>query len=536
MRPLLLLLGLLFAATAHGENLASNPDMELGTQIPAGWGASNDSITVTRDTSIRHTGKASLRVATRKADADGSASMAVELQPGRTYRVSGWCRGIAGKAGLRKASFAVLCQDNLWRSLVWVDLVPTSQIIGEAWRQISGTATIPAGTVQTQLLLFVQGEGTVWLDAIEVVDASGAPAAPIPPTAAIAARAPTVNPSTNLLRNGGMEVGQRFPAEWQPVSDAKQLEAELDRQNPHSGVNALRLSGMSSAADGNVAVPLDLTGSAGRTIHLQAWIRREANDGIHAARLSFLAQGAGWKQIEWKDLVDISDLRATQWTRVTASHRLPEGITQGLVMLYIQGHGRVWIDDVIITLDQPPAASDLPLTAVQESAVTSTTVPDGTKLLTDPGFERWSNDLPVGWVNESPQAVTIRSDAKDKKQGRYSMQIEVRPKTGDAPALTLTLPNAPGRRVQIRGWAKAKLLKRGLDQCHLAVISIGAAGEQLWLSGLNKSEDLTNPAWRRFTGTAEIHERAVKTTLRLVIAGSGILWLDDVQVEVLPAR
>ncbi len=506
-------------------NLAPNPGMESGTVIPEGWTApaATDPVVAVRDVQVHRSGTASLRIETRRTKVEGGIGLPLRLQPGGSYRFSGWCRGQPRGAGFSKASLAVLCQTNQWKALSWTDLAPTDQVVGDRWRQLTGVVAIPAGTAQVLLMLYVNGEGALWLDDITVEAASAAPLTGAPPVAG-------ADPLANRLRNGGMESGTRLPAEWESVDQPTQVEALRDTTIAHSGTASLRLQNLGERGEGNVGATLLVGG--GQVLHLQAWVRGEATTSVGHASVSFLGQDAAWQKVVWHDFATKEALLSPTWRRISGSLELPAATVRGMLLLYLNGDGRLWLDDVIVTVGTPPPADALPQTQVTRPTAVSTVKP-GERLLADSGFERWDQGLPTGWTRSPSDVLVVARDVTVKKQGNVGLRVEVKPVAGEC-HLGIALPPVAGQRLRVTGWAKAKVRGSGLQSASLVFVSRTADGEQLAWSSAVASEQLAAVGWRAFSGIAQISDRAATTDLRLSISGSGTIWLDEVQVEVMP--
>ncbi len=164
---------LLYAAAgvaAEEANRLTNPSFEEpaeGTPQPAGW--SGDPAVYRRDAAVARTGSASLRFANDDPARYRLAGQRVPLEPGRTYRFSGWVKteNLAGPD-----SGATFCIEWSDRDGKWLGGSYPSGISGTSdWTRISGMAHVPDDAGASTFSCYVRRgmTGTAWFDDVEVV-------------------------------------------------------------------------------------------------------------------------------------------------------------------------------------------------------------------------------------------------------------------------------------------------------------------------------------------------------------------------------
>ena len=132
------------------------------SDVLVGWnGPENQHV----DRTVRHEGRASLRLERRKGNSALVAQTATlsgqALRPGRRLRVGAWAKSERSAAG---DGLILLALDAYSRSLGSVKVpFPAS---GSDWTRIEGDLTVPAGTVSLRLLCWAMGDTKVWLDEV----------------------------------------------------------------------------------------------------------------------------------------------------------------------------------------------------------------------------------------------------------------------------------------------------------------------------------------------------------------------------------
>jgi hypothetical protein len=148
-----------------------NGGMELGDDIPDAWDGlytASGSLLAARDSTVKHGGTASLRLATGAAGGDGNANQSLpgSAVAGKTFRIRGLVRG-EGPA-LRQCALCVSARDKAWKTILWKTVIDVAAQPG-AWSAGAIEVTFPATTERASVCLLVSGTGTGWLDDVELV-------------------------------------------------------------------------------------------------------------------------------------------------------------------------------------------------------------------------------------------------------------------------------------------------------------------------------------------------------------------------------
>jgi hypothetical protein len=168
----------------HGSVGGDDGDMEHegSTRLPTGWGNVTEekgTLRASRDGAVAHGGAASLRLEAAGGPATGNVShpLPVAESAGRRLVVRGWLR-VEGRP--ETIQVAVFAQDAAYKTVLWgVVASPTADpagAAGGAWVPFEGRAAVPPGARDVRLMLFLSGQGRVWLDDVTVAVDGIAPA------------------------------------------------------------------------------------------------------------------------------------------------------------------------------------------------------------------------------------------------------------------------------------------------------------------------------------------------------------------------
>lgn len=142
----------------------ANLGMEAGTTVPDGWHGRFGTATVSRDTEVRRSGKASLCV-DRTASTDprnACAHQMLEVPPGLKLKLSGWVKA----EGTTRVFFAAQFFDERFTTN---DCFPVKVVEGtQDWEEQSAEITVPDNARHLALALYVEGQGKAWLDDVKL--------------------------------------------------------------------------------------------------------------------------------------------------------------------------------------------------------------------------------------------------------------------------------------------------------------------------------------------------------------------------------
>ncbi|MGA0567258.1 hypothetical protein ACO2Q7_07990 [Rathayibacter sp. KR2-224] len=161
-----------------GPTTVANPGFELGT---AGWNTATwlGSGTVSTDTTVAHSGSASLKIV---ANPNGTAGSAVGVTiAGRplvgtgTYSFGVWCKTDSVSA---PGPFLDILFYNDAGQIVKSDQKFYGPTGTHDWQQITAALPVPSGATKVRIDLRVQGTGTAWFDDVSMRLVTGTPPAP----------------------------------------------------------------------------------------------------------------------------------------------------------------------------------------------------------------------------------------------------------------------------------------------------------------------------------------------------------------------
>ena len=155
---------------------------------------------------------------------------------------------------------------------------------------------------------------------------------------------PKVQASANLVQNGGMDdkdASNTMPAFWGAlwVGHGK-LNVVRDTKTFKSYPASLRMeSADGKDVKGQVAQPLN--GVAGKVFRVQGVLKIDGNPGIQVALQPRTADGKmlPFQQVVFKAVT-------SDWEEFHKDITLPAGSTGFNIVLYMDGTGKVWLDDV----------------------------------------------------------------------------------------------------------------------------------------------------------------------------------------------
>jgi erythromycin esterase len=124
----------------------------------------------------------------------------------------------------------------------------------------------------------------------------------------------------------------------------------------------------------------------------------------------------------------------------------------------------------------------------------------------------------------------VRVDPAEHHGGSRSLRLAA----GGAPAravLSLPLEGARGTKLRVSGWLRSQDVARG----GLFLRAEGDYGDALAVDAADDEAVTGTHPWTRQTVDIDVPVTALTVMVGAVLGGSGTLWLDDLQVEVLPA-
>jgi hypothetical protein len=159
---------LLATTLALGAVEIANGDMTLGDQVPTGWSSTwtpdaTRPVTAVRDTTVFKSEPASLRFENPKGAPFANVSVPLAVTSGDKLKLGA---GMRIGTGVKRATFALQCRNSSGTQTVWQEIIGGEP--GEQWKTGLVLVTIPEGTSSANLILLLDGEGSVWLDDVTV--------------------------------------------------------------------------------------------------------------------------------------------------------------------------------------------------------------------------------------------------------------------------------------------------------------------------------------------------------------------------------
>ncbi len=156
----------------------NNGDMSQGTDTPNGWAdvyAAKGRLKAVRDVAEFAQGPASLRLETLGGPARGQAAQTIADAAGASFVVTGQAKAELTPGGFRQASVVLFIRDASGKTIDWIELANVTD--ADEWAAFRARVNVPADGVNTQLLLYLRGQGAAWLDEVQVYDPADAPPA-----------------------------------------------------------------------------------------------------------------------------------------------------------------------------------------------------------------------------------------------------------------------------------------------------------------------------------------------------------------------
>ena len=158
--------------------LLKNGDMESGAAIPTRWNIKSVSagkLILSRDTTLFHSGNASLKLESDGGTAQGQAAQLVDAEAGAKVVVSGWVRS----SWKIKAVVSIQPFDLEWNP---IGIIPVGSVKNDSdWTPFRKEITMPPRTKRFSVTLQLEGEGAAYLDDVTLEGVTPMDRSIIPP-------------------------------------------------------------------------------------------------------------------------------------------------------------------------------------------------------------------------------------------------------------------------------------------------------------------------------------------------------------------
>ena len=240
LRPICLLLITAFPLFASIERVSviKNGDFEQGSALPLEWEANPRPVNAefTRDTVVKHSGKASGRIITVNTNQQGWPAWEQkikEVKEGQRYEARVWIKTEASPS-----TMAYLSMDCFGSNGKRMSFIMSRAVYGSSdWVEFSIQDNIPANTVSVTCRIILHGPGTAWFDDISVVRVDGWEAEPRIKSELVQLR-PTGVVYNKNFGGFGAEID---PWLWNEVNQSKGV-TEADTKLISARVQEMRLS------------------------------------------------------------------------------------------------------------------------------------------------------------------------------------------------------------------------------------------------------------------------------------------------------
>ena len=304
-----------------------NAGFEQGGSTPLGWSPEGWAAhgTMTRDTSVAHSGSASMKLVS-----DGGALVVAPkgftLVGSGSFALSGWIK-TNGTATSPKLD--VLFFDDADK-LVGTDHNFFAATGTTDWQRVGGVVPIPSGATRFQIWAVVTSGETAWFDDISFQ------AAP---------------PGDLTIVNPGFEAGDTTPFAWTPQPWAANGSLVRDTAQAHSGTASARLT---SNGGGLVVGPSGRTRVGPGQFTVAAWIKTDGRATSPKVDVLFW-DAAG--HLAGTDHNVFAAAGTADWQQVTSTFAVPTGAVEFEVWLVVNGGEAAWFDDISFTAPAPAGAA-----------------------------------------------------------------------------------------------------------------------------------------------------------------------------------
>lgn len=275
-------------------------------------------------------------------------------------------------------------------------------------------------------------------------------------------------------------------------------DAKADRAEPYEGEVSARMDldvAKDNAGKKLAKQRVDATPYRGKRVRFSCAVRMTGDDNSHLDLVITDGKHPG---------PDSGPIRCQDWTRQSVTLDIPESSEEILLCIGLTGDGSMWFDAARLEVldDDSPLQHQKPR---------------------NPDMETIVQGRPDGWM--------ATADTDDPFAGKVSARVEIdRSKEDDGMKVANQVIDAtPYRGKRVRWSAAARVKSSGADGGPLA-------GGQLFLRADNSkipgSGSITTDVWGRHSVEMDIPQATKRLALCVALVGEGVLWFDDVKLEV----
>lgn len=186
----------------------------------------------------------------------------------------------------------------------------------------------------------------------------------------------------------------------------------------------------------------------------------------------------------------------------------------------------------------PAPMSQTPNTAAPPAAAAPAAATPARVALTNPGFEsqvRGPRGDPEGWFSfqhAGDRSYLFALDTDNPHAGTVSLRIaQVGPEPFGAIAQIVDARPHGGKRARVTGWLRTRDVSEGGAGLTVLVQKSGATVAQDFMYDAPAKG---TTGWKRYTVTVPIEPGSTRIEVGAMLRGKGALWLDDVELEIVP--
>ncbi len=344
----------------------------------------------------------------------------------------------------------------------------------------------------------------------------------------------------NLIRNGGMEEGQRLPVVWEQGAKVPGVTCSWANEG-FQGNRSLKIEKSVNRyfpiAEWSQRVETQVPAGATH-LEVRAWVRaRQMTKAILDAQFS----GRSGPSHEWVSYIGAKTPRdrpaSHGWKLYEGSVPLPQGTSSIGISLQVYGPGTVWFDEVSAYCRGPNLPPPPPSQAGKVSPDDSEKkTEEGANLVANWSFEESDDEDPASWQKgaavDGVEYLWLKGDAQ---HGNRSVGFQKTAKRFFPIAewvQQLPKPPAGARHAEFVASVKAKNVAKSVIDFQFETISGNSS--HAWAQYIGAQEPGDAPVthdWKAYRGTVELPPDVSGVRIALQMYGSGVIAFDSIGVR-----
>lgn len=478
-----------------------NGGFEVGSPdgfTPYNWVGSS---TFTWDSSVKHTGSRSVKIANTLSTTQGGyimdSSKYVPVMPNKSYSITAWVNTTSFQTGSN--AFLDIVQYNSSGGVV-LETQSSSITTNSGWTMITYSLTTASTTANIRIDGRLYGIGNAWFDDLNILDNSTLTPSFTPPSSPSA-------PNPNLISNSGFEVdndGDGVPEDWTPYNWVGSSTFSRDSTNMYNRywsakivnplsttqggwlMNSNRYMDVSPSSAYSFSARVNTSGfQAGSQVFLDVIQYDSSNNIVLETQSSMITSNSVWAPINYS----LTTASSTAKIRVDCR---------------FYGIGTVQFDDIEMTGATP-------------------------NLVFNPGFETGS---PSGWTNYNWAGTsTFTWDSSVNYAGSRSVKIANTLSTNQGGWVTTSdkyFDIKPNRNYLLTARVNTSSFPAG-SKAFLEMIQYDSTNTLI--SETVTSNITSNTSWQEIVNGIITAPNATKMRVDVRLYGSGNAWFDEVSIK-----